>query len=256
MEKYCCAIFNSANRNMYKLLLTFFLLPALSRCRAQPERNPVISIFYFDSLHRPTVDSNALFMGALKKFSDTTWEYNYYQYEGPAISIITYRDSSMKIPHGYAAKFDRNGTIIEKGYMSNGQKSGPWFYRTLSTKEWQEDTSVSKRSPMADAPLLTGCVEIPPVFDYSGISWTKYVLHKLTGNEIPLYAGSTMVLQYVIDTKGYTRDIRLQKSIVYNADEKVMAIIRRSPKWKPATLNGKPIIWYLIHPFVFCVEEN
>jgi hypothetical protein len=241
---------------MYKLLLTLLLLPAFSQCHAQLQRNPLIFLFYFDSLHNPVSNSNAIFVGALKKFDDTTWEYNYYRYEGPAISITTYRDSSMKIPHGYTAKFDGDGAIIEKGYMVNGQKSGRWFYHNKATKEWREDTSFIKQSAMEEEPALAGCIEIEPVFDYGGISWTKYLLDKLTNIEIPLYGSSTLVLQYVIDTLGYTRDIRLQKSIAYDADEKVMSIIRRSPRWKPATLNGHPIIWHHKHPFVFCTDEN
>ena len=61
----------------------------------------------------------------------------------------------------------------------------------------------------------------------------------------------TMKVSFVIGTNGKVTDVKILESVCEELDNKVVSVIKNSPAWEPAKLNGKPVEWALRIPIVF-----
>ncbi len=50
-----------------------------------------------------------------------------------------------------------------------------------------------------------------------------------------------VMIQFVIDEDGTPSDFKVVKGIGYGCDEAALEAFKKMPKWKPATVNGKPV---------------
>lgn len=66
----------------------------------------------------------------------------------------------------------------------------------------------------------------------------------------------TVVIQFVVDKSGNITQIKPLTTHGYGMENEVIRILKKSPNWVPAMLNGKPIGVYRKQPVTFLVEEE
>jgi len=90
-------------------------------------------------------------------------------------------------------------------------------------------------------------------------------------NEFRKFIGNTLVypesafndglegkvfVSFIIDSLGNVSDVKILKGIRADLDEAVINAVKLSPKWTPATLNGRPISIRWVYPVVFVIEKR
>ena len=65
-----------------------------------------------------------------------------------------------------------------------------------------------------------------------------------------------MKVSFVVGTDGLVKDVTVEESVCEALDEMVVANIKKSPKWEPATLNGNPVEQSLSIPIYFQIRNN
>ena len=61
---------------------------------------------------------------------------------------------------------------------------------------------------------------------------------------------------FVIEKDGSISSIKLLRGIGYDCDEAAMDVVRKMPRWKPATQRGKPVRVQYQLPFNFKLENE
>lgn len=51
----------------------------------------------------------------------------------------------------------------------------------------------------------------------------------------------TVIVQFVVDEKGYVSQVTLARSIDPYLDQEAIRVIRSSPRWEPGIQAGKPV---------------
>ena len=80
---------------------------------SQNEKTPLLYFYKNDWSAANNMDSATYFMHKIRE-SDTSYVCRYYQKTGPLVRWETYKDSSLKNPHGIWAWYNGNGDIVEK----------------------------------------------------------------------------------------------------------------------------------------------
>lgn len=60
-----------------------------------------------------------------------------------------------------------------------------------------------------------------------------------------------MKVSFVVDDKGVVGDVKVMEGVCEELDNLVVSLIEQSPKWEPATANGKPVSQCLTIPITF-----
>jgi len=102
-------------------------------------------------------------------------------------------------------------------------------------------------------------VEIEAEFQEPG-GWTNFLQAHLRPN-VPVKqhapAGTYLVvIQFFISKDGSVDGIIPLTNFGYGMEEEVMRVIRKSPKWQPATQNGRPVKAYRKQPITFVVSKK
>ena len=63
-------------------------------------------------------------------------------------------------------------------------------------------------------------------------------------------------ISFVVEEDGSVSSIRLLRGIGYGCDEAAMDVVRKMPKWEPATQRGKPVRVQYQLPFNFKLENK
>ena len=63
-----------------------------------------------------------------------------------------------------------------------------------------------------------------------------------------------MKVSFVVDVNGEVKDVKIVESVCEELDKLVVSLIRQSPKWEPATNNGKPTPQCLSLPIRFQIR--
>ena len=64
----------------------------------------------------------------------------------------------------------------------------------------------------------------------------------------------TMKVSFIVDADGSVKDINVYESVCEELDALVVSLISESPKWEPATSNGKPVAQYISIPISFVMR--
>ncbi len=63
------------------------------------------------------------------------------------------------------------------------------------------------------------------------------------------------IISFVIDETGNVSNLKIDQSLGKKFDEEGMRLIKAMPKWKAATLNGRPVPSKLSLPFTFSINK-
>lgn len=91
-------------------------------------------------------------------------------------------------------------------------------------------------------------------------AWRRFLEQNLNpavpaNNRAP--AGTyTVLIQFVVAKDGSLFDIKALTNHGYGMETEVIRILRKSPRWSPAMLDGKPLNAYRKQPVTFLVEEE
>lgn len=246
-----------------KLLLCFLFAGFAAASQGKKAMEP--SYFVFDKEGNPCKIENAYYFGVLQKLSDSAWQWKYYNFSGPMISIETYKDEQMTIPNGYFAFFDEKGMLDSCGLSQNGRKDKTWRYYTDSLTVWQtEEYSNGKLLERKDQKRLDDerktpekttftRVEVEANFKGGVESWKKYLEKnlKFPDRANSLHKSGTVYILFVVNTDGSIAEISLLKSVEFSIDEESIRLISKAPKWQPAMQDGRTVKAWRKQPLTF-----
>lgn len=100
-------------------------------------------------------------------------------------------------------------------------------------------------------------VEIEAEFPGGGVEWTNF-LRKNLNARVPVKkkapAGTYQVIvRFIVSKDGSVSDAMAETSHGYGMEEEVLRIIKKSPKWVPASQDGRPVNAYRRQPITFSV---
>jgi protein TonB len=247
------------------------LLSAFTLC-AQKNKKVKPSYYIFNDKGEPCKAEDARYMGILEKLTDSAYQWKYYNFYGSLISIETYNDKEMTIPHGYYSFFDSNGNIDSAGYTFNGRKDKFWYYYSDSLTVWQsEEYNKGVLIERLDAAALKAqrenlknhkdstmfqSVEKEANFKGAVEAWIKYLQSNINfpSRAKRMDTQGKVMVSFVVDKDGSINDIKIVQSVEYSLDEEALRLIRQSPKWEPAFQNGKAVRAYRRQPIIFALQ--
>lgn len=64
----------------------------------------------------------------------------------------------------------------------------------------------------------------------------------------------TVVLKFVVEKDGSITNIEITKSVARDIDEECIRVVKKMPRWKPGTVNGKPARFNYCQPIAFDLQ--
>jgi len=103
-------------------------------------------------------------------------------------------------------------------------------------------------------------VEIEASFPGGVSAWREY-LEKNLKADVPAKkkapAGTyTAVVRFIVSKDGTISDIEPETNVGYGMENEVMRVIRKGPKWTPASQDGKKVNAYRRQPITFVISEK
>jgi hypothetical protein len=119
-------------------------------------------------------------------------------------------------------------------------------------------TLPAKDTTIVDTTLFTK-VDLEATFPGGEAGWRTFIETNLRA-DVPVRrkapAGQyTVVVQFIVDKQGKLSDILPLTALGYGMEQEVVRVLRKSPKWLPAQMNGKPVKAYRKQPLTFVVSE-
>jgi protein TonB len=248
------------------LMIASFL--SVINLHAQNSKRNSVSFYVFDENWKGCRPEDAKYLGCLQKLGDTAYEWKYYHYDGPLMSVETYKDKEATTPHGEFIFYGPNGKMDSSGYTSEGRKNGWWYFYTDSFSLWKKEKyDMGKLVTSMDLAAIAAereenrkkneaekhFEEVEAIFKGGTEDWIKYIQKNINfpDRARKLEKEGSLMLQFVVNTDGTTGDFRILRSIEYSLDEEAIRLIRDSPKWRPAHQDGKLVKAYRRQPLVF-----
>jgi hypothetical protein len=92
----------------------------------------------------------------------------------------------------------------------------------------------------AEVPFLIGCDQRMPEFPGGNAAFSKYLQTTLIFPKGQKKQGK-LIVDFVIEKNGMVTDVTLTRKLSPLYDAEVLRVVKASPKWRPGTLNKKPI---------------
>ncbi len=194
---------------------------------------------------------------------DTTFIKRYYQKNGPLVFCETYFDKECTIPNGLFAWYNFKGDLDSTGYCYRGKKDGLWKYgfdkknRPFIVEEFAKGKLVKRMNfQVMKIFFPNGMEEILdisssknnttklPEFENGGIKgWGNYLSNNLkTPDRFMSLTKSVIVtsafVAFQINTEGKIKDLLFHHSLEWSADLEIIRVLRASPRWIPAEIDG------------------
>ncbi|HEV8283320.1 MAG TPA: energy transducer TonB [Chitinophagaceae bacterium] len=102
-------------------------------------------------------------------------------------------------------------------------------------------------------------VDIKASFPGGETAWRTF-LEKNLRADVPLKHGApagayTVWIQFIVDTKGNVSDLKPLTNHGYVMEAEIIRVLKKSPKWTPASQNGRAVKAYRKQPVTFEIEE-
>lgn len=146
------------------------------------------------------------------------------------------------------------------------KKISPWKVGALSAlcaslvivfacSEEKPDASLSESS--TDGKIFT-IVESQPEFEGGIGGFRSYIMNEI---KYPLKARQAGVegvvdVEFVVEKDGSLSEVKATKGIGAGCDEEAVRVLQNSPRFKPATQNGKPVRVRMVVPITFKLNEG
>jgi antitoxin component YwqK of YwqJK toxin-antitoxin module len=165
--------------------------------------------------------------------------------------------------NGVQASWYPGGAIRSAGrYKSDTARSGRWKYyyedgKTLADIIYDNDKTVSCRcwdeaGQERDSAL---CREQEAEFPGGSKGWIAYLQKNL---QVPRGVGPgryVVYMQFVVDKEGNLSSFEPLTSLGHGLEQEVERLLRKSPRWIPATQYGRRVKAYRTQPITFMISE-
>lgn len=134
------------------------------------------------------------------------------------------------------------------------------LFIVISVSIKAQNTSATDTIIMAsDSDSSAALVEFEATFQGGDVAWKKFLELNLKG-DVAAQRGApagiyTVWIQFVVDKEGNISDIKPLTNWGYGMEAEVIRLLKKSPKWTPATQNGRPVKAYRKQPVTFQIEE-
>lgn len=103
-------------------------------------------------------------------------------------------------------------------------------------------------------------IEIHPYFPGGSTAWNKY-LERNVDAMTPVKNGApkgsyTVIIQYIVNEDGSISDVKALTNHGYGMEAEGIRLLKGSPNWRPAIVDGKKVGSYRKQPLTFIVEEE
>jgi periplasmic protein TonB len=128
------------------------------------------------------------------------------------------------------------------------------FFCTVLNVQAQAETA-SKES-LDDSPFVK--VEVEASFPGGSDGWKQYLMKNLKA-DIPVNNRARpgtyqVIVQFIVSKDGSISNVTPLTSLGYGMEKEVVRVIKKGPKWIPATQNGNIVRAYRKQPITFIVE--
>lgn len=220
---------------------------------------------YYDSSGSPVKSVNAFYFLTLKNEENKITATKYRSADSQIVSVINYKDTSLRTVVGKLKTFYENGharedaVVSEKfGYVSsrvNYEDGSLWATYLLDTITGKESTKGYDRK---NGEIKNFIFEREASFR-GGMKEFKYFLEKNLRTETPLKNKApngvyTAIIRFIVDKDGELIDITPETHVGYGVEEEAMRVLRNSPKWEPAIQLNEIKRAYRRQPISFVVQ--
>jgi hypothetical protein len=253
---------------MKKILLFLFICICSVSAYSQKSREDYFG-FKKDGSPENDVSKAAYFLQRIIE-NDTTIVCRYYQAEGPLIRWETFYDSTLTIPNGRFAWYNKKGDLDSTGFCFRGKKDQEWDYgydkkgKPLLTEQYQKGILLQRvnyktkkvfangvetdlQEPVhsdVKSGAMTLLNDKPATYIDGGIpGWLDYLANNLKtpkrfiGISGPDSQGQVGVEFYILPN-GKTDQLFIYHSAEWSADMEALRVIQNSPPWDPSLKGG------------------
>jgi hypothetical protein len=221
-----------------RILMTIFFIVATFAVKAQDK----VIVKYYDSLWSPVTKDKANFYAEFEKV-DSTYKVTSYRYPSMKLfSKSTYADTLLRKGIGKTTLFLYMGDKVNDSATFNNIGS-----QNIIFKNGKYDT-------------IYTVVQIPAEFPGGATGWINYLQENLRTN-IPIKKKApvgkyTVIVSFLVDDKGNVSDVKAENDPGYGTKEEAIRVLNKSPKWRPASQNGKNVIYRHVQRITFQVTEE
>lgn len=171
-------------------------------------------------------------------------------------NIISFNLASSKLTPVRAVQFPLFSALVALFLLSSQDTNARSYPAALPTSSL--DLLPQKDTLGVDTTIFTK-VDMEATFPGGQAGWITFLENNLKA-DVPVRrkapAGQYMVVvQFIVDKKGGLSDIRALTALGYGMEQEVVRVLRKSPKWLPAQMNGRPVKAYRKQPITFVVSE-
>jgi len=178
----------------------------------------------------------------------------------------TFLDKGLKIRHGIAKDYYRNGELLDSMFYDNNKRKEVWYFYEGGKKQSHaayDNGRVSEQTGWDEAgnELKDFVVEKGAQFPGGMEGWKMYLERNLNANvasndRAPLGV-YTVKVQFIIDKNGYVSNVKAISvpTLCPSCGGESERIISRGPRWSPAIQNGKPVIYQALQYVSFQVAR-
>jgi len=263
-----------------KILLPVLLLLCSFTVRAQEKDPNQYYLFKDANFSNGTTDVKAgKYLLIIRKETDTSFAYLYYKTYGPLIKVERYLDEDGTKPCGKWCYYDAKGRLDSIGKVLAGKREGDWyFYNDTMGVDRRVDYELGKRkkefnysakqivyrdgstSPIPQYQPDTTEVLVEAMFEGGIPAFTKHLQRNLKVPDRMLNVMDvgkyTVRVDFSIFKDGQVGDIDVSQSVEFSADQEAIRMIVTAGKWKPATVNGRTVVYRYRQPISLVITEE
>lgn len=170
--------------------------------------------------------------------------------------------------NGSQVSWDEAGKLWSTGRWTNDSlKDGRWQYffpdgKLRATEDYVQGKRTASNCFDANGkptrPFF--CEEREAEFDGGSKAWIQFLQNNLKAN-VPLKKGApvgvhTVIVRFIVEADGDISGIYAVTKLGYGMEEEVMRVMKKSPKWVPASQFGRPVKAYRSQPVSFAVQKG
>ena len=132
----------------------------------------------------------------------------------------------------------------------------------VSNKDQQDDLAITDLKLYLRSTLSSDIVNIQKSAEFPGgqKGWVNF-LEENMDRDVPVRNGAPtgnylVIISFVIDKEGNLTELKAENDPGFGTKEEALKIMKRSPRWIPASQNGKNLIYRHRQMVAFLVSEN
>lgn len=122
----------------------------------------------------------------------------------------------------------------------------------------QQTDTIAPNEMIVDGKVYTK-VEIEATYPGGREEWTKFLRANIS-SKVPTRKAPVgtyqVIVRFIVGKDGYLSEVTPETNFGYGMENEVIRLIKKSPKWIPASVNGKPVPAYRRQPVTFVVAAK